>query len=545
MLPIEPAFRLFFDLSGKLLSSGFIYFGQPDLNPVTDPITVYWDAAGTIPALQPLEIINGTIVKNGSPANVFCATNYSELVQDKAHRQIYYEPDSNNFSTANIINSFITFIASSSGASGVGFIQSGSGATARTVQDELRDQVKLKQFLPEGFVTNGTVDYTADILEAISRAGVNGQLVWPSGTWLASQKLTIPAGQRWLVEGGKRSCTIKKNYNGDAVELGSQSAVFGMNIDAQGATFSGRGFYVASGNSQIIRDCRVSLSQAPSLEFATDAGGGAYISNFEGDTTNPTVVGAIKIGQQSGPVPKFFDGIWLSGGLLDIASPGAGNGCSMSNFYIRNILTVGPIVSGSTLMHFTNGRVASILDTTTISGADITFAGVAFSGAVALINAQGMRFPGCTFGSGITEDIATCQSNQFTINGTYPITWTQPSGAQPVLGNGTLTGWYSRLDSTCTVNVRLIIGSTTTFGNGATGYQFSLPFNSTTGFNQRGVLGNVFDLSALADFTVQATIPGGGNIFTLSRNGSGVRDGFPIAWAAGDTIDIQFEYMCK
>lgn len=146
MLPIESPFPLYVDLDGDPLDAGFIYFGQLNLNPVTNPVTVYWDSAGTQPVLQPLRTENGLIVRNGSPAHVFCNVSYSMLVQDKKSRQIYYEPNSDDYSVASYINSqiasfnaFITNLASSAGSTLVGFIQSGTGAVKRTVQDALRE----------------------------------------------------------------------------------------------------------------------------------------------------------------------------------------------------------------------------------------------------------------------------------------------------------------------------------------------------------------------------------------------------------------------
>lgn len=47
------------------------------------------------------------------------------------------------------------------------------------------------------------------------------------------------------------------------------------------------------------------------------------------------------------------------------------------------------------------------------------------------------------------------------------------SGTQPVLGNGTLVGSYRRVGRTVNVNVKLTMGSTTTFGTGT--YTLSLP----------------------------------------------------------------------
>lgn len=80
---LESPYKLFTDATGRPLESGYIYFGVAGQNPANAPITVYWDAAGTIPAAQPLRTVNGYIVNNGSPANVYCNGNYSQEVRDR------------------------------------------------------------------------------------------------------------------------------------------------------------------------------------------------------------------------------------------------------------------------------------------------------------------------------------------------------------------------------------------------------------------------------------------------------------------------------
>jgi hypothetical protein len=55
----------------------------------------------------------------------------------------------------------------------------------------------------------------------------------------------------------------------------------------------------------------------------------------------------------------------------------------------------------------------------------------------------------------------------------YTPTWTG-SGSNPSLGNGTLTGRYSKVGRTVTVHINLIPGSTTTYGSG--NYNWLLPF---------------------------------------------------------------------
>lgn len=87
--PIVSSFARWFEADGTALDNGFIYFGQVDLDPQSVPIVVYWDAAFSIPAQQPLRTLAGVIVRNGSPADVYIPSAYSERVQDKNGVTIY------------------------------------------------------------------------------------------------------------------------------------------------------------------------------------------------------------------------------------------------------------------------------------------------------------------------------------------------------------------------------------------------------------------------------------------------------------------------
>lgn len=441
-----------------------------------------------------------------------------------------------------------TDIAASTGAGLTGWIRTALGAVGTNIGKWInRQPPSVFDFLNDDQIADvqanaAGIDLYGPLVKAIAAAG-SGTLRWPAGTYLTSATLVQPTGQRWQGEGGQRVTTIKKGFNGDLVSVGDKGEIYDINLDGVGATYTGRGFYVPAGFSQRLERCRAQNCKAPALEYAANVGGGSHVSDFEGNTIDQTAIPAIKLGADVGPSPKFFDGIWLSGGLFDLTS--GGNGSSLTNFYIRNFITSGPIAGGSVLMHIANGRVASISDTTTISGSDLTFTGVAFSGPVHLDQAQGMRFAACSFGGGITENGATCNSNEYSTGGQYVPTWTQDSGAQPAIGNGTLLCEYSRNGKVCTVNFRLVIGSTTTTGNSGPGYQFSLPFTATPDINQRGMFGNVYDTSAETDFVCNITIPSNTTIFTVGRNGGGIRDGVPIVWAEGDTVDAQFTYIVR
>ena len=61
-------YDFFTDTAGDALDGGYIYIGQPNLDPRLYPVTVYYDEALTVPAAQPLRTASGYIGRNGSPS---------------------------------------------------------------------------------------------------------------------------------------------------------------------------------------------------------------------------------------------------------------------------------------------------------------------------------------------------------------------------------------------------------------------------------------------------------------------------------------------
>lgn len=140
-LQIASPFQQFFDRDGSPLDNGFIYVGTANLNPETNPLTVYFDDALTIPAAQPLRTSNGYIVRNGSPAQIYTSQeDFSLTVREKNNVLVYTVSDATSLSNLQIQ------LASGSGSSLVGYNQGGIGAVDRTVQARLRDFVSVKDF---------------------------------------------------------------------------------------------------------------------------------------------------------------------------------------------------------------------------------------------------------------------------------------------------------------------------------------------------------------------------------------------------------------
>lgn len=90
MTEIVSPFQQFFDTSGKPLSNGVIYIGTANLDAQSNPISVYWDAALTIPAPQPIRTLNGYPVWNGAPARLYAnVTEYSITVRNAQNKLMY------------------------------------------------------------------------------------------------------------------------------------------------------------------------------------------------------------------------------------------------------------------------------------------------------------------------------------------------------------------------------------------------------------------------------------------------------------------------
>lgn len=92
-IDVTPAFSVFADRTGKAMEGGYIYIGKPNLNPQTNQVAVFWDAALTIPASQPIRTIGGYPDRNGSPGRIFTDAAYSINVRASNGTLVYSAPN--------------------------------------------------------------------------------------------------------------------------------------------------------------------------------------------------------------------------------------------------------------------------------------------------------------------------------------------------------------------------------------------------------------------------------------------------------------------
>lgn len=109
---ILPAIPLFADPRAGLLDSGYVWVGVENLDAESNPVAVYWDAALTQPAPQPLRTSAGLIVRNGAPASVHVAVAFSMTVKNARGELVLHLP-----SGASAVSAAASAAASASSAS--------------------------------------------------------------------------------------------------------------------------------------------------------------------------------------------------------------------------------------------------------------------------------------------------------------------------------------------------------------------------------------------------------------------------------------------
>lgn len=123
MLATSAPIAQYFDLDGSPLDRGEVYFGLNNQNPETAPQTVYWDAAGTQPAAQPIKTMNGYTVRGGSIAPVYVAADYSVTVRNKRGKLVLFAASSGDFSNDQALqNQLSNFPSTSDAAKGAGLV---------------------------------------------------------------------------------------------------------------------------------------------------------------------------------------------------------------------------------------------------------------------------------------------------------------------------------------------------------------------------------------------------------------------------------------
>lgn len=94
---VSPVFPVFTDIDGQPLEDGYIFIGQVNLNPITNPISVFFNPGLTVLAAQPIRTIGGYPANAGTPGRLFVNQDYSIQVQNKTGSVVYTSLNGNAF----------------------------------------------------------------------------------------------------------------------------------------------------------------------------------------------------------------------------------------------------------------------------------------------------------------------------------------------------------------------------------------------------------------------------------------------------------------
>jgi hypothetical protein len=208
-LSIQPTYPIFTDIDGQPLEDGFVWIGVANTQPIGNPINVYWDAALTLPAAQPIRTRGGYPVNSGTPARLYVDSDYSIRVMNKNGSVVYSAPAA----TERLSGVVVTGV----NASDVSYTLNRTGALERSAESKFDDTISILDFIPEAEhaaikAGTSTFDCTSAIQDAINTNA--GLVYWPAGVYLCDPiqiTNTDCSTMTWVGEGSGYNGTLGAN----------------------------------------------------------------------------------------------------------------------------------------------------------------------------------------------------------------------------------------------------------------------------------------------------------------------------------------------
>lgn len=214
---ISEPFPTFHDRDGQPLDGGFVWIGQAGLDAQANPIPVYFDAALTIPASQPIQTHGGFAANGATPTPVYVdANDYSIKVLDANGALVIAYPNAVDRFPAAVITGNLS-------SANVSYNRALTGTQTRTVEGRLRDFTSVFDFMTPNEIAGVQaglflVDVTAPIQAALNSGA--REVYFPQGGYLISSTLTLNSVTvaKVLRGAGRQSSIIYNVSAGNAIE---------------------------------------------------------------------------------------------------------------------------------------------------------------------------------------------------------------------------------------------------------------------------------------------------------------------------------------
>lgn len=189
-LSIQPTYPIFTDIDGQPLEDGYVWIGTANLDPQTNPINVYWDAALTLPAAQPIRTLAGYPANSGTPARLYVNSDYSIRVMNKNGSAVYSAPAATE--------RYSNVVVSGVNAENVVYDPPFNGGIQTNVESKLAQYVSVFDFMTASEIAGVQSGAQPDVTHAIQAAILAGRVIYfPPGQYKISS--TIDWENQWLV----------------------------------------------------------------------------------------------------------------------------------------------------------------------------------------------------------------------------------------------------------------------------------------------------------------------------------------------------------
>jgi len=182
VVEVKPPFYQFNGLDGLPLESGYLYIGTENLDPTitANQISVYWDSAKTIPAAQPIRLLNGYPSNNGTAGSLFTGVIHSMTVKDSKGTLV--------FNASSVFDHF-----------GVGYIT--TIAAFADISAFLTNAQIGQQFSLLGHTTQGEGGGIFDVISSSGLTADNGTIVINGAKAAVRQSKTVTPEDFGVVSG--------------------------------------------------------------------------------------------------------------------------------------------------------------------------------------------------------------------------------------------------------------------------------------------------------------------------------------------------------